>query len=181
MKKTVLMLMVGILLFAVNLYAGDGDLIVTGEVGIGIATNTPSAALDVVGIGKFVNGSFSTTIGNMGNELRLTNSAGISRLRIITGDQSSSSAIRLQNASGNVGDLKLASDGVMSMAIDDVDRISFTADGNVGIGTSNPQSKLSVAGLPITPPGGAQSVGVLCVTVNGDIWIDNDGDTLICQ
>lgn len=51
MKKTVLILMLGVLFIASNIFAADGDFIVEGNVGIG--TPTPSAALDVRGAAIF--------------------------------------------------------------------------------------------------------------------------------
>ncbi|MEK6983839.1 MAG: hypothetical protein AABX33_04665 [Nanoarchaeota archaeon] len=53
--------------------------------------------------------------------------------------------------------------------------ITIKQGGNVGIGTTNPVSKLAVAGLPIAPPDQSGTAGMLCVTNNGNIWIDNDG------
>ncbi len=49
MKKTLILLITVILLVAVNLYAADGDLIVTGSAKVGVdAAPTPGVALDVV-------------------------------------------------------------------------------------------------------------------------------------
>jgi hypothetical protein len=47
MKKIMLVLIIGILIMRVNVYAADGDFIVDGNLGIG--TDTPGAELDVVG------------------------------------------------------------------------------------------------------------------------------------
>jgi hypothetical protein len=47
MKKTMLVLIIGLLIMGVNAYAADGDFIVDGNLGIG--TDTPGAELDVNG------------------------------------------------------------------------------------------------------------------------------------
>ena len=52
--------------------------------------------------------------------------------------------------------------------------------GNVGIGTTNPQSKLAVSGLPTSPPDGSGNKGVVCITNDGNMWVDDDG-TNDCQ
>jgi len=51
----------------------------------------------------------------------------------------------------------------------------------VGIGTSNPQSRLAVSGLPNTPPDSSGTRGLVCITNDGNMWIDDDGDSNICQ
>ncbi len=45
--KKILVLMVGILVIGVNLYAADGDLIVEGNVGIGSSLTNPGARLEI--------------------------------------------------------------------------------------------------------------------------------------
>ncbi|NPA33663.1 MAG: DUF2341 domain-containing protein [Chlorobi bacterium] len=47
--------------------------------------------------------------------------------------------------------------------------------GNVGIGISNPASKLAIKGLPTYPPDTSPSIGCICVTQRGNLWIDADG------
>ena len=47
--------------------------------------------------------------------------------------------------------------------------------GKVGIGTESPMSILAVKGLPISPPDSSGNAGVVCVTNNGNFWLDNDG------
>ena len=47
--------------------------------------------------------------------------------------------------------------------------------GNVGIGTASPLSKLAVTGLPTSPPDPSGNAGVVCVTNDGNFWLDNDG------
>ena len=56
-----------------------------------------------------------------------------------------------------------------------------TVDGNVGIATLHPLSKLAVRGLPGTPPDTSGTNGVLCITNDGNIWIDTDVVSGICD
>jgi hypothetical protein len=52
---------------------------------------------------------------------------------------------------------------------------TFTPSGNVGIGTTNPISKFAVNGLPTSAPDASGNAGVVCVTADGNFWLDNDG------
>lgn len=49
--------------------------------------------------------------------------------------------------------------------------------GNVGIGTTTPQSKLAVKGLPTAKPSGSTTQGMVCITTAGDMWIDTSPST----
>ncbi|MDW7773186.1 MAG: hypothetical protein SCH71_09890 [Desulfobulbaceae bacterium] len=67
-------------------------------------------------------------------------------------------------------------------AADKAIRMTITDDGNVGIGTSPmnpPLSRLAVNGLPTAPPDDSGSA-ILCITANGNLWIDIDA-TNVCQ
>lgn len=46
---------------------------------------------------------------------------------------------------------------------------------NVGIGTTAPASKLAVAGLPTSPPDASGNHGAVCITNDGNMWVDDDG------
>ncbi|MBI5055172.1 MAG: tail fiber domain-containing protein [Nitrospirae bacterium] len=70
MKKKIIILMVGVLLIAANLFAGDGDLIVEGNLGVG--TLSPANNLEVVGTTKLTN--------NSGTDLIFNPSAGFYKL-----------------------------------------------------------------------------------------------------
>lgn len=51
----------------------------------------------------------------------------------------------------------------------------YYSGGNVGIGTSDPLSKLSIKGLPLSAPDSSGVAGALCVTNDGNLWLDGDG------
>jgi hypothetical protein len=76
--------------------------------------------------------------------------------------------------SGRVGHLILYTNPGASLT----ERMRILSNGNVGIGTDSPESKLSVVGLP---SGTTDSVtegslaGALCITDTGNIYIDTDG------
>lgn len=55
------------------------------------------------------------------------------------------------------------------------ERMRIAHNGNVGINTANPLSKLAVSGLPTSPPDASGIGGVVCVTQDGNFWLDNDG------
>ncbi len=46
---------------------------------------------------------------------------------------------------------------------------------NVGIGTTTPGSKLAVVGLPTSPPDASGNQGTVCITNDGNMWVDDDG------
>ncbi|MCA9939842.1 MAG: hypothetical protein KC418_14460 [Anaerolineales bacterium] len=50
------------------------------------------------------------------------------------------------------------------------DVFSIKPAGNVGIGTTNPLSRLAVSGLPNSAPDGSGFGGLLCITNNGNIF-----------
>ena len=57
-------------------------------------------------------------------------------------------------------------------------RLSITNDGNVGIGTPSPSSKLAVSGLPSGANDAVASgtlAGAVCITDSGDMYIDTGG------
>ena len=128
--KKVLTLLAGILLAAANLYAGNGDLIVNGSLGVG--TTTPSTKLHIAGSGSVV------SVGNLGTEMRLENAATIGDVGSGSGFASNGSGASIGAWSnpitfyvGNNGSTKL-------------ERMRITESGNVGIGTTAPGGVLDV-------------------------------------
>lgn len=59
--------------------------------------------------------------------------------------------------------------------------ITIDSNENVGIGNTTPLSKLAVSGLPTSPPDASYSKNLVCITDDGNMWIDTDGDALICE
>jgi len=62
-----------------------------------------------------------------------------------------------------------------------VNKLLVTQDGNLGIGTTNPQSRLAVNGLPTAPPDGSGNKGIVCITNDGNMWIDTNSGDGICN
>ena len=107
---------------------GNGDLIVpNGNVGIGVTS--PSSILDI-----------SDAITGDDSQFRITNGAGATLRMGITGNGANQAAHIKTNSSENLEfHIGQASNSATPKVI-------FTADGDVGIGTDNPGTKLSVNG-----------------------------------
>lgn len=126
--KKVLVLMAGLLLIGANLYAGNGDLIVNGKVGIG--TTIPGFKL-------------TTDITANDDGIRLEN-----------GSVSNNALVAMTRDGGNNrGNLAVYNANSITSIIRGLGNTSFNG-GNVGIGTSTPQAKLDInygnAGTPAT-------------------------------
>lgn len=122
--KKILGLMVGILLTGANLYAGNGDLIVNGSVGIG--TNLPSGKLEVFGQDPTL--KITQNPSSPGDTILQISAAGANNLAKI---KLGGATFQHSTNSGNPGSLVMQPNG-----------------GNVGIGTTTPDPgyKLTVAG-----------------------------------
>jgi hypothetical protein len=100
---------------------GSTRVYVRGDGNVGIGTTSPARKLDVVGTGRF---SSDLTV------------SGSSRL-FLNGITGQDWALRTNSSSGNLDFVDWTTE---------VSRVSITAGGNVGIGTTSPSSKLSVEG-----------------------------------
>jgi len=142
MKGIILILMTGILLAGVNVFAADGDLIVNGKVGIG--TTAPQVSLDIAA---------SDNNPYAGNTLaRITNTGttgGI--LNLVGGGVGARTFSLMSSGSSNVI-------GAGKFEIGDFAGKSYLTvvgnSGNVGIGTATPGARLEVnTWASVAPPG----------------------------
>ena len=79
-------------------------------------------------------------------------------------------------------DVAIARTGINKIALvtNNISQLVVDGSGKVGIGTTEPLSKFAVSGLPTSPPDASGNAGVVCVTNDGNFWLDNDG-TNDCQ
>ncbi|MFH1460769.1 MAG: tail fiber domain-containing protein [Candidatus Omnitrophota bacterium] len=152
MKKlavVVLVIGLGIIVDCANIFAGDGDLIVGGNLGIGTATPSEKLELGVLGVPAFIKISGGHPGGSEAVGLKLKSY--YRNWKMVVNDNPVTSTTGLQLWDGtNV-------------------RLQFTDNGYVGIGTVTPSEKLkiSIPGvstfMKITggnPGGGSEAVGV---------------------
>lgn len=155
---------------------------------IGIGTTAPGANLDVKGnVGTALTGlvtvlagsdevfgsstSFTTEL-SPGDSIRIGNE--VFGVFSITSDTSLMlDSVHVAGAS-NVTAFK-DSDLLRVQNGEAVRKLVVTNSGNVGVGTTSPRSKLAVSGLPTAPPDASGNAGVVCVTNDGNFWLDNDG------
>ncbi|KKW06369.1 MAG: hypothetical protein UY42_C0037G0008 [Parcubacteria group bacterium GW2011_GWA2_49_16] len=95
---------------------------ITSDGNVGIGTTSPQAKLSIVG-SEYISG---------GNQLQITNSPGSTGLQLIGGDGS-------LNTIGTMG-----ANEPLAFRTGATEQMRITSDGNVGIGTTSPRSKLDV-------------------------------------
>lgn len=120
MKKLVFV-MAGIMLFAGNLFAASGDLIVNGNVGVG--TTTPTIKLHVV-----------------------TPALGTSALFT----DNTNSALRIVHTSGGVVKLDIDSANTLLISAGGTEKARLSTSGNLGIGLDPGAWKLALNGLGLS-------------------------------
>ena len=77
-----------------------------------------------------------------------------------------------QQGLGNILEIGTTDDGT---DITYENKMLVTQQGHVGIGNDQPLSKLAVSGLPTSAPDNSGNAGVVCVTNDGNFWLDSDG------
>jgi|GEM_PF-2144065 len=149
---------------AIGTYAGTaaaatGNLIVSGNVGVGTSTVT-GAKLSVmggnVGIGTAAPDQ-TLHVSSLNSELKYGDEAGASVLRLISNNGSGTSSVNLGNANRN-WQLRVEGGDANKLKIFDATtvatRMTFDSSGNVGIGSTTPNQKLEVAGVIKSTSGG---------------------------
>lgn len=145
---------------------GDTALYITHEKNIGVNNVNPSYPLDVNGIGRFkrtgANGGGLATVGILSSDAKTVNDA-ISQSFL--GHNSSESEVSYGSISANIDsstsgahsgslEFRTYNTGTSKLAL------KLSKEGNVGIGTSNPQAKLDIDGsVRVIPSGGVEFGG----------------------
>jgi hypothetical protein len=122
--------------FASN--TGGGNFSFPANVGIG--TTGPGRALDVIGEGVF--GTYTLSRGGYGNGINIQNSNGENTSLFLWQAGVGSGHIGFSSGDSDLRIVNSYSDG----SLDNPAAIVLDNTGNVGIGTTNPQAKLHVAG-----------------------------------
>jgi hypothetical protein len=150
---------------AADLWSNVGTAIFYTSGNVGIGTNTPTTVLHVKGDSGSTNPFYLQTI-----ETNRTGGDFIQGVR-----SNGNEAFSINQDGGNNAHMYFR-DGADNIAVQiQSSAISYFNGGNVGIGTTTPVSKLAVSGLPTSAPDASGNAGVVCVTNDGNFWLDNDG------
>jgi hypothetical protein len=184
--KKIMIIMLGILLIGANVYAA-GDLLITGRLGIG--TNSPDYPLSLIGSGVHPISLYVET-DNITN-MKLRSTSGTDNIAFVFDNWNSitkNGGIWTFQVEGTTGIWQIR-DATYDATPFRVEQPSTAAQsnafyinsvGNVGIGKTDPVSKLAVDGLSTSPPDASGNMGMVCITNDGNMWVDADG-TYDCQ
>jgi len=149
---------------------------------MGWGTTASGMASTAIGGGTIASGGYSTAIGD------LTTASGIYSTAI--GSETTASGLYSTAMGGR--HIEAQGDYSIAVGLDDLyrypeedkvvsqDNTMAIIGGKVGIGTTTPQSTLAVSGLPTSAPDTSGTRGVLCITNDGNIWIDTDTGNGVC-
>ena len=160
--------------------SNEQQLVITDEGRIGVHTPTPQADIDLGGGIITMNGADPAGV----SKFRWTESgrvnfgwggAGGGQMELYSlNHPTRMGQYKFIYGGGDFGHLTFTHfDGVSW-----VDRMVLTKEGYMGLGNLTPQSRLAVAGLPTSPPAGSTTQGAVCITTDGDMWIDADADCI---
>jgi hypothetical protein len=152
-----------------NAFSGpSGDrAIIRGDGSVGIGTTSPSYKLDINGTFRCVNDANLNANVNVGGETSFTSSSE----NVVSFGQQLVGSTAVQWIPSTGLHFKYNATGLGGFLV------SITSAGNVGIGTTTPNSKLAVSGLPVYADNASAITGGL---VAGDFYRTGGDPDLVC-
>lgn len=146
MKKIVMVLMAGLVFKAVLVYAGNGDLIVNGSLGVGTTSTSSPFTVQSGSLTTFTNGSFGTVLVQGG---AYSNGIWSGLIDFKTSNYSVPFARIGMYATNNGASLGFGTSNNYATGITN-QAMTIDPNGLIGIGTANPSSRLDLQNGYIT-------------------------------